>query len=82
VRDDRERLLDMLEAIEKIEERIKGDKNLLQHDEVVQVRALYHIQIIGEATSRIFEPLRASCPSIPSRSRPGMGRHHQRPACA
>jgi uncharacterized protein with HEPN domain len=65
VRDDREKLLDILEAIEKVEERIGGDKALFQHDEVVQVWALYHIQIIGEAASRVSESLRIRYAHVP-----------------
>jgi uncharacterized protein with HEPN domain len=65
VRDDREKLLDMLEAIEKIEARTMSDKGLFEHDEVIQVWSLYHIQIIGEAASRLSESLRASYPHVP-----------------
>jgi hypothetical protein len=35
MRDDRERLLDILDAIERIEERTKGDKDVFQRDEMV-----------------------------------------------
>ncbi|MDO8587754.1 MAG: DUF86 domain-containing protein [Armatimonadota bacterium] len=65
MRDDREKLLDILEAIEKIEDRTMGDKGLFQHDEVIQVWALYHIQIIGEAASRLSESLQAKYAHVP-----------------
>lgn len=65
MRDDREKLLDILEAIEKIEERTVGDKELFQRDEMVQVWVLYHVQVIGEAAGRISETLRARYPHVP-----------------
>ncbi|OFX17705.1 MAG: nucleotidyltransferase [Armatimonadetes bacterium RBG_16_58_9] len=65
MRDDRERLLDILEAIEKIEERTMGDKELFQRDEMVQVWVLYHVQIIGEAAGRISESLRNRYRHVP-----------------
>ena len=65
MRDDPEKLLDILEAIEKIEERTKGDKGTFQHDEMLQVWALYHIQINGEAAGRISEDLRTRYALVP-----------------
>ena len=65
MRDDREKLLDMLEAIEKINARTMGDKGLFERDEVIQVWALYHIQLIGEAASRLSESLRNNNPHVP-----------------
>ena len=65
MRNDREMLLDILEAIEKIEERTKGDRDIFQHDEMVQVWVLYHVQIIGEAAGRISESLRNRYTHVP-----------------
>ncbi|MCE5324084.1 DUF86 domain-containing protein [bacterium] len=65
MRDDRQKLLDILEAIEKIDERIQGNKGLFYNDEVIQVWVLYHIQIIGEAAGRISELLREKHTHIP-----------------
>ncbi len=58
MRDDRDKLLDMLEAIEKIEERTGGGKDAFRRDEMIQVWVLYHVQVIGEAASRISAELR------------------------
>ncbi|MHB9126572.1 MAG: HepT-like ribonuclease domain-containing protein [Armatimonadota bacterium] len=65
MRDDLEKLLDILEAIGKIEGRIGGDKDAFQGDEMLQVWALHHIQIIGEAAGRISEELRAAYSLVP-----------------
>jgi uncharacterized protein with HEPN domain len=55
MRDDRERLLDMLEAIRKIEHIVYSEKytERLQNDELIEVWVIHHLQIIGEAASRI-----------------------------
>ena len=42
-----------------------GDKETFQRDETVQVWTLYHVQIIGEAASRVSESLRARYPQVP-----------------
>ncbi len=58
MRDDRERLLDMLEAIHKIEQYAQ-DESFSSHDEeLVQVWMIHHLQIIGEAASKISQELR------------------------
>jgi uncharacterized protein with HEPN domain len=54
VRSDRERLLDILEAIEKIEERKAAQKSDFDADELLQVWVVHYLQIVGEAASRIF----------------------------
>lgn len=65
MRDDCQKLLDILEAIKKIDERTNGNKELFYRDEVIQVWVLYHIQIIGEAAGRISESLRSQYTHIP-----------------
>ncbi len=49
MRSDRDRLLDILEAIEKIEQRLPASYAEFSAQEVEQVWALHHLQIIGEA---------------------------------
>ncbi len=49
MRDDRERLLDLLEAIERIEKYTTAGRSVLEHDELIQTWVVYHLQIIGEA---------------------------------
>jgi uncharacterized protein with HEPN domain len=55
MRDDRERLLDMLEAIRKIEQVVNSEKytERLQDDELIEVWVIHHLQIIGETASRL-----------------------------
>jgi uncharacterized protein with HEPN domain len=55
MRDDRERLLDILGAIGKIEQIVYDEKysGHLHDDELVEVWMIHHLQIIGEAASRL-----------------------------
>jgi uncharacterized protein with HEPN domain len=72
VRSPRDRLLDILEAIEAIRRRTVGGKTAFQRDELVQVWCLRHIAIIGEAAARLPEDLRARYPECPWRALIGM----------
>ncbi|MHB1457988.1 MAG: HepT-like ribonuclease domain-containing protein [Armatimonadota bacterium] len=65
MRDDREKLQDILEAIEKIEKRTQGSRCIFEDDEMLQVWVLYHIQIIGEAAGRISDTLQIQYQNIP-----------------
>ncbi len=66
MRSDRERLLDILEAIERIEERVPADSGeTFRRDEMVQVWVVHHVQLIGEAASRLSDGLRAKHPDVP-----------------
>jgi len=65
VRSDRERLLDILEAIEKIEQHKATQKPDFDADEMLQVWVVHYLQIIGEAASRISPELRAQYADIP-----------------
>ncbi|HEX3100251.1 MAG TPA: HepT-like ribonuclease domain-containing protein [Pyrinomonadaceae bacterium] len=49
MRDDRERLLDILEAIERIEKYTARGRSVFDEDELIQTWVLHHLQIIGEA---------------------------------
>jgi len=49
VRDDRERLRHILEAIERIDRYTAGGEESFQRDELVQNWMLRHLQVIGEA---------------------------------
>ena len=64
MRDDRERLLDILEAIDKIEQRV-SDRDSFLADELLQVWMIHHIQIIGEAASGLSVEFRVRFSSIP-----------------
>jgi uncharacterized protein with HEPN domain len=65
VRDDRERLLDILEAIERVERYASQGKEAFLRDELVQVWILHHLQIIGEATRALDSGFREAFPEIP-----------------
>lgn len=65
MRSDQERLLDILEAIGKIRQRVSGDVEAFADDEMLQVWALYHLQIIGEAAHRLSSHLKARYPGVP-----------------
>lgn len=49
MRDDRERLLDIVEAMERIEKYTARGRAAFDDDELIQTWVLHHLQIIGEA---------------------------------
>lgn len=53
MRTDSERFVDILEAIEKIERYIPLGRQAFEMDELLQVWLMRHLQIIGEAASRV-----------------------------
>lgn len=61
MRGDRSRLLDILAAIERIQAEI-GSRTLFKQDEKLQVWALYHLQVIGEACRSLSEEFRKEHP--------------------
>jgi len=65
VRDPKERLLDILDAIAAIERHRGRDKVAFERDELLQVWFLRHLQIIGEAARALPEDVRALAPEIP-----------------
>jgi uncharacterized protein with HEPN domain len=65
MRDDRERLLDIQEAIEGIKKYAARGRDAFEKDELVQTWILHHIQIIGEATARISDDFQERHPEIP-----------------
>jgi len=67
VRDDRERLLDILDAIGKIERRMPVRREALDEDELLQVWMVHHVQVIGEAVRGLSEGFRARHPEVPWR---------------
>jgi uncharacterized protein with HEPN domain len=65
MRDDRERLLDILEAIERIGKHTAGGRQSLEHDELIQTWVIYHLQVIGEAARALSDEMRDAHPEIP-----------------
>ncbi|NJC95622.1 MAG: nucleotidyltransferase [Anaerolineales bacterium] len=66
MRDDRQRLMDMLEAIEKIEQYVSSESasQILADDELLNVWVVHHLQIIGEAASKISPAFREAHPEV------------------
>ena len=65
MRDDRERLLDIKEAIENVQKYASRGKNTFNKDELIQTWVLHHIQIIGEATARLSDEFLEKHTNIP-----------------
>lgn len=57
MRDDRERLLDIQEAIERIEKYAVRGREAFERDELIQTWVLHHLQIIGEAVRALSPEL-------------------------
>ena len=64
MRDDREKLLDVREAIERIEKYAARGRAALDDDELIQTWVLHHLQIIGEAVRGLSEKLKQVWPVI------------------
>ncbi len=65
MRDDGERLRDMLEAISQIEKYAIQGKDRFTEDELIQTWMIHHLMIIGEAASKMTEETRQLYPDIP-----------------
>jgi len=65
VRDDRERLLDVIEAIEQIEKYASRGRDAFDADELIRTWIVHHIQIIGEACRGLSDEFRQQNPDIP-----------------
>lgn len=65
MRDDRERLLDIIEAIERIEKYSALGCAAFMRDELIQNWMVHHLQIIGEAVRSLPDSFREKYPDIP-----------------
>lgn len=65
MRDDRERLRDINEAIEKIEKYVCIGYQAFAEDERTQVWIIHHLQMIGEASNHLSDELTEQNPDIP-----------------
>jgi uncharacterized protein with HEPN domain len=64
MRDNRERLRDILESIELIEKYAAKGRAAFEQDELIQVWFLQHLQIIGEASRSLSADIRESHPEV------------------
>ncbi len=65
MRDDRERLLDMSDAIERINKYVIRGRQAFEQDELVQNWIVHHLQILGEAAARISDDFKEKHHDIP-----------------
>jgi uncharacterized protein with HEPN domain len=77
VRDPRERLRDVLEAIERIERYVARGREAFESDELVQSWFVRHLQIIGEAARALPPEVRDRAPDIPTCAGRGRLRDHR-----
>ena len=64
MRDPKERVLDILDAIAAIERYSGRDRESFERDELLQVWFLRHLQIIGEAARGLPDDVRILAPEI------------------
>ena len=67
MRPDRDRLADILEAIEKIHKRLPPSEEELATSELLQVWVIHHLQVIAEAANNLSPGFIAEHPEIPWR---------------
>jgi len=65
VRDPRERLRDVLEAIERIDRHAARGRDAFEGDELIQSWFVRHLQIIGEAARTLPEDVKDRAPDVP-----------------
>ena len=65
MRDDRKRIIDILDAIERIEKYATSGKDAFEREELIQVWMVYHLQMIGEAARYFSESFRIKHSEIP-----------------
>jgi len=65
MRDEREYLLDILEAIQRIEKYTSKGRGLFDADELVQAWVIRHLQIIGEAARKLPAEFKDKHPAVP-----------------
>ncbi|MDQ6908407.1 MAG: DUF86 domain-containing protein [Chloroflexota bacterium] len=64
MRDDRQRLADILEAIENIERYTGGGRGAFDRNELVQTWVLFQLMVIGEAVRALSDAFRSGHPEV------------------
>lgn len=65
MRSERERLLDILEAIERIEKYAAKGKRAFEAEELIQNWMVHHITVIGEACRSLSDDFQARYANVP-----------------
>ena len=65
MRNDQQRLLDMADAIERINKYAIRGRDAFENDELVQNWIVHHLQILGEAAAKISVDFQKQYPDIP-----------------
>jgi uncharacterized protein with HEPN domain len=65
LRDDREWLLDILDALRKIEKYSSRGYEVFAEEELLQIWVIHYLEVIGEASSHISKTLREKNADIP-----------------
>jgi uncharacterized protein with HEPN domain len=65
VRNPRERVLDMLEAINRIEKYAARGRKAFETDELIQTYLLHYLQVLGEAAFKLPPDFQERHPAIP-----------------
>jgi uncharacterized protein with HEPN domain len=65
MRDDREKLRDILEAIERIDKYAIQGRQSFEQNELIQTWFIQHLQIIGEASRTLAADIRLQHPEVP-----------------
>jgi uncharacterized protein with HEPN domain len=65
MRSDRERLLDIVEAIERVVKYTARGRDAFEKDELVQTWVVHHLQIIGEASRAVSDDFKRDHPGVP-----------------
>jgi uncharacterized protein with HEPN domain len=65
MRGNNERILDMPEAIEHIERYARKGRDAFENDELIQTWIVHHLEIIGEASSKLGQGFRCTYPEVP-----------------
>lgn len=65
MRDPKERLRDILDAIARIERYASRGREAFEQDELIQVWIIYHLQIIGGAAANLGRTFHEAHPEVP-----------------
>jgi uncharacterized protein with HEPN domain len=73
LRDDRERLTDILEAIDRAQRYAIRGRTAFDRDELIQAWMVQQLMVIGEAASRLWREMRERSAEVPWRRIVGLG---------